>query len=57
MEVRCNICGKLSDIEKTDKDYERLAKNTSGVYICEHCNKMLSMQAAQDNEWMRKKTV
>ena len=56
MEVRCNICGKMQDINKLDKDYEKLAKNPQSVYICEKCSKMLSMQAAQGNELLKKQS-
>ncbi|MBQ9993050.1 MAG: DUF2197 domain-containing protein [Firmicutes bacterium] len=54
MEVRCNICGKTHEIDKLDRNYERLAKNPTGVYICDGCSKMLSMQAAKDNEILKK---
>ena len=56
MEVRCNICGKTHEINKLDKDYERLAKNRQSVYICENCSKKLSIQAAQGNELLKKQS-
>lgn len=45
MEVKCVICGKREEIGKIHKDYDRLARDPKGLYICYFCSTRVHKQA------------
>ncbi|MEW6623308.1 MAG: DUF2197 domain-containing protein [Bacillota bacterium] len=45
MEVKCSFCGKIQELPKTHKDYQRLANNPQGTFVCFICNNKLKLQA------------
>ncbi len=44
MKVVCRICGREEELQKTHKDYQRIAADRSGVYICYRCSNMVHLQ-------------
>lgn len=44
MEVSCTLCGQREEIGKIHKDYQKLASNPQGVFICSRCNLLVRSQ-------------
>ncbi|WP_169734743.1 DUF2197 domain-containing protein [Desulfitibacter alkalitolerans] len=46
MLVKCSLCGIKEEISKIHKDYQRLASNPQGIYICFKCNNHVKISAS-----------
>ncbi|MCL2678554.1 MAG: DUF2197 domain-containing protein [Clostridiales bacterium] len=53
MEVLCPVCGRKETIDKTHKDFQKLAKAQTKTHICESCNLKIKAQAASANDLLR----
>ncbi|MGI6552230.1 MAG: DUF2197 domain-containing protein [Bacillota bacterium] len=47
MQIKCSLCGAVQEITKIHKDYQRLAKDPQGVFICHTCENKVRFQAAE----------
>ncbi|TDA65660.1 MAG: DUF2197 domain-containing protein [Clostridia bacterium] len=45
MQVRCSLCGAEVELTKIHKDYDRLARDPQGVFVCPKCHRMVQVQA------------
>jgi len=46
MLVKCSLCGLKEEISKIHKDYQRIASNPQGIYICFKCNNSVKISAS-----------
>ncbi|MFA5536223.1 MAG: DUF2197 domain-containing protein [Bacillota bacterium] len=47
MKVRCMLCGTEQEINKIHKDYQRLAKDPRGIFVCNACSNKARFQALE----------
>lgn len=47
MEVRCSLCGTKVELTKIHKDYDRLARDPKGTFVCNQCHARVKYQAEQ----------
>lgn len=50
MEVRCTLCGRREELTKIHKDYQRLAANPKGLYICARCSQRVQFEATEEQK-------
>jgi uncharacterized protein YlaI len=50
LQAKCSICGKKYEITKIHKDYQKIAGNPDGSFICWNCEKKLKNQARKTQE-------
>ncbi len=54
MLVKCTLCGEKQEITKIHKDYQRLAKNPDGPFVCFKCNNLTRANANKEKDWGKK---
>lgn len=47
MQIKCSLCGRVEEITKIHKDYDKLAKKVTSTYFCELCNNKLKFAAKE----------
>ena len=53
MEVICTVCGRKEELDKTHKDFQKLAKAETKFFICESCSLKIKAQAASTNDLLK----
>lgn len=53
MKVRCDFCGSEQEINKIHKDYQRLAKEPEGVFVCNNCSNKVRCQALKTQKTVK----
>lgn len=50
MEIRCSLCGAIVELTKVHKDYQRVAADPKGFYVCRRCAGRVQHQAVKDQK-------
>lgn len=47
MQIKCCLCGRMIEISKVHKDYQRLANDPGEKYICDQCLNKVQLEARE----------
>ena len=50
MQVRCQICGKVTEVAVWTKEYQRLKDSPDHPYICRACQQKIQSEAKKDQK-------